>query len=156
MLGIDFRALTAVATAFSLGVGLGLRDLVNNFVCGFLLLLERPLRIGDTISVNGYEGEVTHIGGRAVTVRTWDHMDVLVPNAEIFSKSFVNWTAKDNVVRTVIPVRIDYHEKPEDVQAIIYHALEHHKDVLSDPAPEVFMKEMTDGMIEFECAIFLT
>ncbi len=155
MLGIDFRALTAVATAFSLGVGLGLRDLVNNFVCGFLLLIERPLRIGDTICVGGYEGEVTHIGGRAVTVRTWDHMDVLVPNAEIFSKSFVNWTAKDNVVRTVIPIKIDYHEKPEEVQAIIYYALEHHKDVLSDPAPEVFIKELTDGKIEFEVRYFL-
>ncbi len=154
-LGIDFKSLTFVATAFAFGVGLGLRDLVNNFACGFLLLLERPLRVGDIISINGCEGDVTHIGGRAVTVRTWDHMEVIVPNAEIFSKSFTNWTAKDSIVRTVISIKINRHDNPQDVQAIIHHVLDQEKNVLLDPAPEVFLKELADGMSEFEVRYFI-
>ena len=63
VLGIDFRALAVVAGAFAFGVGLGLRDLFNNFACGFLLLIERPVRVGDTVTINDYEGEVIHIGG---------------------------------------------------------------------------------------------
>jgi len=154
-LGIDFRALTVVATAFAFGVGLGLRDLVNNFACGFLLLLERPLRVGDIISINDCEGEVMHIGGRAVTVRTWDHMEVIVPNAEIFSKSFTNWTAKDNIVRTVISLKINRNDSPHDVQAVIHQVLIQHKDVLADPVPEVFLKELVDGLVEFEVRYFI-
>ncbi len=154
LLGIDFRALTVVATAFAFGVGLGLRDLVNNFVCGFLLLFERPLRVGDIISINGCEGEVMHIGGRAVTVRTWDHMEVIVPNAEIFSKSFTNWTAKDNIIRTVLSIKINRHDNPHGIQTIIHEVLDKHKDVLVDPTPEVFMKELTDE-IEFEVRYYI-
>ncbi len=155
LLGIDLKALTFVATAFAFGVGLGLRDLVNNFACGFLLLIERPIKVGDTVSINGYEGDVTHIGGRAVTIQTFDHMDVIVPNAEIFSKSFVNWTGKDNVVRTVINIKMNWHDNPQAIQNIIYQVLNNNKDVLKDPPPEVFLKELTEGLREFEIRYYL-
>ena len=155
VLGIDFRALTVVAGAFAFGVGLGLRDLANNFACGFLLLIERPLRVGDTITIGGYEGEVTHIGGRAVTVRTWDHMDVLVPNAEVFSKSFTNWTAKDSIVRTVIAIKINRYDSPHDVQTLIHKVLASHKNVLNDPMPEVLLTEMSEALVEFEVRYFV-
>lgn len=155
VLGIDFRALTVVAGMFAFGVGLGLRDLFNNFACGFLLLLERPLRVGDAVNINGYEGEVMHIGGRAVTIQTWDHMEVIVPNAEIFSKSFTNWTARDNIIRTLISIKIDRHDDPQHVQDLIYHVLANHKDVLSDPIPEVFLKEMNESLVEFEVRYYI-
>lgn len=155
ILGIDLRALTVVAGAFAFGVGLGLRDLANNFVCGFLLLLERPIRVGDTVSIGGYEGEVTHIGGRAVTVRTWDHMEVLVPNAEIFSKTFTNWTAKDEIIRTVISIKIRRIDNPKYVQDLLYQILANHMNVLNDPAPEVFLKELADDLTEFEVRYFV-
>ncbi len=155
VLGIDLRALTVVAGAFAFGVGLGLRDLANNFACGFLLLLERPIRVGDTVTIGVHEGEVMHIGGRAVTVRTWDHMEVLVPNAEIFSKTFTNWTAKDSIVRTVIAIKIRRHDSPSDVQALIYQTLANHQNVLSEPASEVFLKELADEQIEFEVRYFV-
>ncbi len=155
VLGIDLRALTVVAGAFAFGIGLGLRDLGNNFVCGFLLLLERPVRVGDTVTIGTHEGEVMHIGGRAVTIRTWDHMEVLVPNAEIFSKTFINWTAKDAIVRTVIAIKIRRHDSPLNVQALIYQTLANHQNVLSEPAPEVFLKELADEQIEFEVRYFV-
>ncbi len=155
LLGIKLQALAFVATAFAFGAGLGLRDLINNFACGFLLLIERPLRVGDTVSISGYDGEVTHIGGRAITLCTFDHMDVIVPNAEIFSKSFTNWTGRDNVVRSVVSIKINRQDNPEKVQALIYQVIEMHKEVLKDPIPEVFLKELSDGMIEFEIRYFI-
>jgi small-conductance mechanosensitive channel len=136
-------------------VGLGLRDLFNNFACGFLLLIERPLRVGDTVSINGHEGEVMHIGSRAVTVRTWDHMDVYVPNAEIFGKSFTNWTGKDNIVRSVATIKINRHDSLPDVQALVQQVLAGHKDVLRDPLPEVYLKEISDVLVEFEVRYFI-
>lgn len=155
MLGIDLKALTFVASMFAFGVGLGLRDLANNFACGFLILLERPLRVGDIVNINGNEGEVTHIGSRAVTVRTWDHMELVVPNAEIFNKLFTNWTARDNIVRTVVHVKISRHDNPHEVETIIQNVLAEHKDVLKDPTPEVFLKEMNDTVMDFELRYFV-
>lgn len=155
VLGIDFRALAVVAGAFAFGVGLGLRDLFNNFACGFLLLIERPIRVGDTVSVNDQEGIVTHIGARAVTIRTWDHMDMMVPNAEIFGKSFTNWTGKDSIVRSVLTIKINRHDDPHAVRALVYDVLANHKDVLSHPVTEVFLKELNEGLIEFEVRYFI-
>lgn len=155
VLGIDLKALAFVTGMFAFGIGLGLRDLANNFACGFLILLERPLRVGDIVNINGIEGEVTNIGSRAVIVRTWDHMDHVVPNTEIFNKSFINWTARDNTVRTVVPIKIGRHDNPHEVKAIIQNVLTTHKDVLRDPIPEVFLKEMSDTLMSFEVRYFV-
>ncbi len=154
VLGIDFRALAVVAGAFFFAVGLGLRDLFNNFACGFLLLIERPLRVGDTVTINNLDGDVIHIGSRAVTIRTWDYMELVVPNAEIFSKPFINWTAKDNTVRTVFSVKVNRLDNPHEIQKMIYHVLAEHKDVLKEPVSEVFLKEMADE-IEFEIRYYV-
>jgi potassium efflux system protein len=155
VLGIDLRALTFVATAFAFGVGLGLRDLANNFAAGFLILLERPIRVGDIVSINDVEGEVTHIGGRAVTIRTWDFADYVVPNTEIFNKSFTNWTFKDNIVRSVVTIKIDRQDDPHAVQKIIYDVLDVHPSILREPAPEVFLNQMNDVVMNFEIRFYV-
>ncbi len=150
ILGIDFRALTFIATGFAVGVGLGLRDLFNNFACGFLLLLERPLRVGDTVSISGEEGEVIHIGGRAVTILTWDNMELVVPNAEIFAKTFINWTKRDSIVRSIIAIKVNREDDPHTIRDIIHQTLAAHPEVLSDPVPEVLLKEIDNDLIEIE------
>lgn len=155
VLGIDLRALTAVAAAFAFGIGLGLRDLANNFASGFLLLLERPLRVGDIVSISGFEGEVTHIGGRAVIIRTWDHMECVIPNAEIFNKSFTNWTAKDNIVRTLASIKISRYDNPHEVKVIIQNVLAGYKEILKDPIPEVILKEISETIMEFEMRYYV-
>jgi potassium efflux system protein len=155
VLGIDLSALAFVASMFAFGIGFGLRDLANNFVCGFLILLERPLRVGDIVNINGVEGEVTNIGSRAVTVKTWDFMELVVPNAEIFNKSFTNWTSKDNTVRTVVAIKISRYDDPHAVVNIVHAVLAAHKEVLKDPVPEVFLKDMSDILMEFEVRYFV-
>lgn len=150
LVGIDLHALFLVASGLLIALSFGLRDLVNNFACGLMLLFERPIRVGDIVCVNGQEGKVTQIGSRAVTVRTWDHMDVIVPNTELFNKSFINWTVHDDIVRTVIIVKIDRQDNPYAVQTLIHSVLKEQKDVLKDPEPEVFLKDMIDQHSEFE------
>lgn len=155
VLGIDLQTLGFVLSMFAFGVGLGLRDLFNNFACGFLILLERPLRVGDIVNISGFEGEVMGVGSRAITIRTWDHMELVVPNTEIFNKSFTNWTAKDNIVRTVVPVQISRHDNPHEVKEIIQNVLASHHEVLAEPQSEVFLKEMTDSRMEFEIRYYV-
>lgn len=155
VLGIDLQALAFVASMFALGIGLGLRDLVNNFACGFLILLERPLRVGDIVNINDNEGEVTNIGSRAVTVRTWDRMELVVPNTEVFNKTFINWTARDNIVRCVVYIKIGRYDNPHHVCEIITKVLFEHHEVLKDPAPEVFLHDMSDIFMEFELRYFV-
>lgn len=155
VLGINLQALALVSGMFAFGVGLGLRDFANNFASGFLILLERPLRVGDIVSISNVEGEVTNIGSRAITVRTWDHVDLVVPNSEVFNKSFTNWTANDNIVRTVIHVKICRYDNPHDVSVIIKNVLSQQKEVLADPTYEVFLKDISDTLMDFEIRYFV-
>lgn len=155
VLGIDLSALAFIASMFAFGIGLGLRDLANNFACGFLILIERPLRVGDIVTINGIEGDVMHIGGRAVTIRTFDHMELVVPNAEIFNKVFTNWTAKDNIIRSILYIKIGRQDNPHDVKMLIQNVLADHKEVLNDPAPEVYLKEMNDALMNFEVRFYI-
>lgn len=150
VLNIDLKTLTVVAGAFAFGVGLGLRDLGNNFASGFLLLFERPLRVGDIVNINGLEGDVTHIGSRAVTIRTWDHTELVVPNTEFFTKSFTNWTAYDNIVRTVASIKVNRYANPHEVKVIIQNVINASKDILKEPVSEVLLKEMNETYMEFE------
>ena len=150
LLGIDLRALAVVASMFALGVGMGLRDLINNFACGFMILLERPLRVGDIVNVSDIEGEVLHIGGRAVTIRTWDNMHMLVPNTEIFNKTFINWTALDNTVRCVGTIPANRTDNPHEIKEIIIDILANHQDVMKTPEYEVLLKTIDQTVMTFE------
>jgi potassium efflux system protein len=150
VLGIDLNALTAVAAALAFGIGLGLRDLGNNFASGFLLLFERPLRVGDIVKIDEFEGDVVHIGSRAVTIRTWDHTELVVPNTEFFTKSFTNWTAHDNIVRTVAALKVSRFDNPHEVKIIIQNVINANKDILKEPASDVLLKEMNEVFMEFE------
>ncbi len=155
VLGIDSRALAAVTAAFAFGVGFGLRDLANNFFCGFLILLERPVRVGDIVSINLIEGEVTNIGSRAVTITTWDHTAYVVPNTEVYNKSFINLTARDNVVRSIVRININRTDNPHHVQHLIYEEISKNKNILSDPIPEVFLKEMNETVMMMELRYYV-
>lgn len=155
VLGIDLRALTVVAGAFAFGVGLGLRDLANNFACGFLILLERPVRVNDIVNFNGVEGEVINVGSRAVTVRTWDHIELVVPNTEIFNKTFMNLTGKDYIVRCVSPIKINRYDNPHQIKMLIHEAVSANKDVLQDPSPDVLLREISDSFMNFEVRYYV-
>jgi len=155
IIGIDLSGISYVLAGFAAGVGLGLRDLIKNYASGLLLLFERPIRAGDLVTIGNCEGEVTHIGMRAVTVKTWDHMEVLVPNSETFEKPFTNWTHLDSIVRTVIDLKVAPNDNPFFVQDLILKTLEDIPDIVSDPAPQVYFKEMNEALLFFEVRYYI-
>jgi potassium efflux system protein len=155
IIGLDLNALKWIASFFALGIGFGLRDLSNNFISGILLLIERPLRKNDLVTIGDYEGNVTHIGMRSLTVYTGDHAEVLVPNSEVFSKAFTNWTHQDNVVRTVLNIKVAREDDPNLVRTTLLNVLKDIQGIVADPPPEVYFKSMDDALIEFEIHYFV-
>lgn len=155
VLGLDFSGMSMVIGGLAVGMGFGLRDFASNIVGGLMLLIERPVREGDLITLGGYEGKVAHIGIRSMRVSSWDNMEVLIPNAETFNKPFTNWTHQDSIVRTVIPIKVSRADDPLMIQQLILDVLAIIPEIEGDPAPQVFLKQIDDALIEFEVRYFI-
>jgi potassium-dependent mechanosensitive channel len=155
VLGIDFSGMAFVLGGLMVGLGFGLRDFANNIFSGFMLLIERPVREGDIISVGDFEGEVTHIGLRSITVRSWDNREILVPNSEVYNKTFTNWTHVDDIVRVESVVKIHRQDNPYRAEQLILNVLTAMPEVLEHPEPHVLIKELADGIIEFEARLYI-
>lgn len=150
VVGIDLTTLTVVLGALAVGIGFGLQNIANNLVSGLLLLIERPFRAGDIITLGANEGEVTHIGVRATTIRTWDNMEVIIPNAETVSQPLTNWTHHDAIVRTTFDIMVEYNENPHQIQAMLLHIIRKHQSVVSHPEPNVLLREFASYAQIFE------
>lgn len=150
VLGIDLTTLTVVLSALALGIGFGLQSIANNLVSGLLLLIERPFRAGDIITLGANEGEVTHIGVRATTIRTPDNMEVIIPNAEMVSQALTNWTHHDAIVRTTFDISVEYHENPHQIQAMLLHIIRKHESVVVHPEPNVLLRDFASYSQVFE------
>src|SRR5215475_1526248 len=106
VLGVDLTKMTLLISALGVGIGFGLQTIVNNFVCGLILLFERPIRVGDTIELGGQWAKITKIGLRSTTVRTLDQADVIVPNTDLITNRVTNWTLTDRHARGIIGVKV--------------------------------------------------
>ena len=155
ILGLNWGNISVILGLFSLGVGLGLRDLFNNFFTGIFLLLERPVKVGDWVTVGDYDGQVSHIGARSITVTTDDRQELLVPNADIFSKNFINWTHRDSVVRALVTIKTNRKDNPQRVRDIILEVLATIAKILSNPKPEVYFKEIDKILLEFKVEYYV-
>lgn len=155
LLGINLTTLAVVLGAVGFGVGIGLRDIFNNFVSGVLVLIERPVRTGDYVKIGDFEGEVIHIGMRAVTIKTGDNGDVLIPNSQMMGNSFTNWTYNDDIVRIVTPIRIAFEEDAHRAQQVILEVLRKNPDILRDPEPVVYIQELSEASILLSVKFFV-
>jgi potassium efflux system protein len=151
IIGFDLTTLTVFAASLGVGIGFGMQNIVNNFISGILLLAERPLRIGDYVSIGLHQGTVTQIGIRSLTVRTPDKQEVVIPNGSVISKEFTNWTRTDDTVRDVQYLTIPYESDRDQAIEIVQRVLAEQPDVLKDPAPGVFL----DGYTEYGVKIRL-
>ncbi|MGH7345993.1 MAG: mechanosensitive ion channel family protein, partial [Candidatus Rokuibacteriota bacterium] len=139
-IGLDLTKATILAGAFGVGLGFGLQSVVNNFVSGLILLFERPIRVGDIVEVADLQGEVSRIGLRASTVRTYRGADIIVPNAQLVTERVTNWTASDRRRRIDIPVGVDYGSAPDKVVEVLEAVAREHLEILTQPPPQaVFM-----------------
>lgn len=154
-IGIDLTALTIFAGALGIGIGFGLQNIASNFISGILLLIERPLRVSDTVTVENYEGEVTHIGIRALTVRTWDKKEVVIPNSSVISQAFTNWTGGDDINRTVLTIGISYDDDPHRAVEIIDSIVAAHPSVLMSPAHKVLLWEFAESSVNIRVQYYI-
>ena len=155
VLGVDFGGMSIVLGGLAVGMGFGLRDFANNIVGGVMLLIERPVREGDLITLGEHEGRVAHIGIRTMRVSSWDNTEVLIPNAETFNKPFINWTHQDSVVRSVVPIKVSREDDPLIIQQLIFDVLAIIPEILDEPPAQVLLKQIDEALIDFEVRYFI-
>ena len=153
--GIDLSNLALIAGALSVGIGFGLQNVVNNFVSGVILLVERPIRVGDWIVVGNYQGYVKNISVRATELETFDRQSIVIPNAELINTSVGNWMLKDKVGRLVVEVGVSYDANEEEVRDILYDLIAEDDRIATLPKPYVYFKNFGDSALIFEVRVFL-
>ena len=116
-----------------MGIGFGLQEIVANFICGIILLFERPIRLGDVVTIGDTDGVVTKIQIRSTTIRNWDGKELLVPNKEFITGRLLNWTLSDPTTRIVIPIGIAYGSDVAQAIKLIQEAATEHQRVLDEP-----------------------
>jgi potassium efflux system protein len=154
-LGIDFTSLTVFAGALGVGIGFGLKNIADNFISGIILLAERPIRTNDWLTLDGNNGTVSRIGMRSVTLTTWDNQDLIIPNSNLISNAFTNWTRSDSLVRTVFVVGIRYQDDPHQARAVIEEAVTLQPEVSLDPPPQVWLSEFGASSVDFRIHYFV-
>jgi small-conductance mechanosensitive channel len=147
--GIDLTRVTILAGALGVGVGFGLQNIISNFISGLILLFERPLHVGDRVTIKNTFGEVKDIGIRASTIRTPDGADVVIPNASLISEDFTNWTLSDNRKRSELAVGAAYGTDPAKVLGSLCDVARGHPLVLGTPAPEAFFTGFGESSLDF-------
>ncbi|MCK8515205.1 DUF3772 domain-containing protein [Methylonatrum kenyense] len=155
VMGLDFTNLALVAGALSLGIGFGLRNVVENFAAGLLLLIERPIKVGDWIIVGSNEGTVRHISVRSTEIETFNRASVIVPNSELISTAVTNWTHKNRMAREILKVGVAYGSDTRQVARILARCAEQHPRVLKVPPPVVYFLGFGDSALEFELRCFI-
>ena len=148
-LGIDMAKVTLLAGALSVGIGFGLQNVVNNFVSGLILIVERPVGVGDVIERGALSGTVTRIGIRSSIVRTGQGAEVIVPNADLVSKEVVNWTRSDPQRRYDIDISVATGPEPEQVMRVLLEAAGDVPEIMTDPAPRAMFKGFSGKSLDF-------
>ena len=154
--GLPLSEFTIIFGAFGVGIGFGLQNIFNNLVSGLILLFERPIKIGDTIEVGTLMGNVKSIGIRSSNVRTFDGAEIIVPNGNLISNEVVNWTLSDQRRRIEVIVGVSYSSNPHQVHDILLEILNKHKDIVNDPEPNVFFKDLGESSLDFRLLFWTT
>jgi potassium efflux system protein len=149
-LGIDLTKVTILPGAFTVGVGFGLQNVINNFVCGLILLFERPIKVGDVIQIDADIGEVRRIGIRACVIRTADGSEVIVPNGTIISNKVTNWTFSDRYRAVEVPVSVARGVAPQRVVELLQSVATNHPSVAKEPAPQAYVVNFAPGAVSFQ------
>jgi small-conductance mechanosensitive channel len=153
--GMPLNQLTIIISAFSVGIGFGLQNVVNNFVSGIVLLFERPVQIGDAVEVNNLIGSVKSMGIRSSNIRTFDGAEVIVPNANLISNEVINWTLSDKKRRIEIFSGVAYGSDVHRVKEILLSILKHHPDILEEPEPLVLFNDLGESSLDFRLLFWI-
>jgi potassium efflux system protein len=155
-IGIGWSKVQWLAAGISVGLGFGLQEIFANFVSGLTLLFERPIRVGDWVTVGGIEGHVTRIRMRATTIVDRDLKELIVPNREFVTAQFINWTLSDPVTRVVVPVGVAYGSDVELTETTLHEVGRECPYSVKDPSPNVVFLGFGPSSLDFELRVFVT
>ena len=154
-IGIGWSTVQWLAAALTFGLAFGLQEIFANFVSGLIMLFERPVQLGDIVTVGGVDGKVTRIHMRATTITDWDNRELIVPNKEFITGQLVNWTLSDTITRAVIRVGVAYSSKPRQVREMLLKVAENCPLVMRDPGPSAIFREFGDSSLNFDLRVYL-
>ena len=147
---IPLTVLTLLGGAVAIGVGFGSQNLINNFISGFIIMFERPIKIDDVIEIDNIIGRVQHIGTRCTQIRTQANLNILVPNSSLLERNIINWTLSDDVVRCNVSVGVAYGSSTRDTVKALERAVEEHALILKKPESIIVFKDFGDNALVFE------
>jgi potassium efflux system protein len=154
-LGLDWSKLQWLVAALGVGIGFGLQEIVANFICGLIILFERPLSVGDLITVGDQDGVVTRIRIRATTIRDWDNKELVIPNKEIITGRLLNWSLTDTRLRLTLPVGVAYGSDAVLALKILAETVADDDRVLADPAPSIIFSDFGDSALNMICRFYI-
>ncbi len=155
MIGAEWTSIQWLIAALSVGLGFGLQEIFANFISGLIILFERPVRVGDTVTVANLSGTVSKIHIRATTLTDWDHKEIIVPNKNFITERLINWTLSDPVTRVVIPIGIAYGSDTKLAYDIIIETASRSLLVLKEPELQLFFLGFGDSALNFELRVFV-
>ena len=150
LLGIPLTAFAFATGAIAIGVGFGAQNIINNFISGWILMAERPIRIDDFIEIDDTQGVVEAVGTRSTRIRRTDGVHLLVPNSQLLERTVVNWTLIDREIRTTVRVGVAYGSPVRLVADLIMQAVKEHELVKTKPAPSVVFEDFGDNALIFD------
>jgi small-conductance mechanosensitive channel len=148
--GINLTIINVLAGTLGIGVGFGLQNIVNNFVSGIIILLERPIKVGDRIEVGDVHGRVVNLGARSATILTNDNVSIIIPNQKFVTENIINWSHTDDKRRFIIPITVALDSDPYLVERLLLEAADEELEVLKDPPPGVRLFWFGENGMHFE------
>ena len=155
ILGFEWAKIQWLIAALGVGLGFGLQEIFANFVSGLILLFEKPIRIGDTVTINNLTGTITRINIRATTIVDWDRKEIIVPNKAFITDQLVNWSLSDAVTRLVFKVGVAYGSDNAKVAALLLEAANEVPQILEKPKPEAFFIAFGNSTLDYELRVFV-
>jgi small-conductance mechanosensitive channel len=150
LLGIPLTAFAFATGAIAIGVGFGAQNIINNFISGWILMAERPIRINDFIEIDNAQGVVEAVGTRSTRIRRTDGVHLLVPNSQLLERTVVNWTLIDREIRTTVRVGVEYGSPVRLVSELIMQAVREHELIKDTPSPSVVFEDFGDNALIFD------
>ena len=152
---LDLGRIGWLMAAVGFGLGFGMQEIFSNFISGLILLVERPVRIGDIVKVGGVLGTVSRINIRATTVTDFDRLEIIIPNKDFITQQVTNWTLGNKMIRVIVPIGVAYGSDPNEIVELLLGIVKEDDNILKDPGPSALFLEHGDSSLNFELRCFI-